>query len=179
MNGTIKGWQELFRYDRWAMERVVEVLERNRPSGMDLGVKSEPLVRAGRLIAHLATAQRVWLSRVKGDGEEPAVLWPVWPRVGGLRLVRDASDAWLDFLERLPQAELDREVHYRNTRGIPFTIRLDRILQHVVNHGTHHRGQVLEAFRHLDIPRPVLDFIAFDREVESLQAPAEQAPEAG
>lgn len=130
-------------------------------------------------MAHLATAQRVWLSRIEGDGEESTVLWPVWPRVVGVRLVRDASDAWLDFLDRLPQADMDRAVHYRNTRGVPFTTRLDRILQHVVNHGTHHRAQVLEAFRHLDIPRPVLDFIAFDREAESVRARAEELPEAG
>lgn len=163
MNGTPAGWRELFAYDRWANARALDALVGSDPwrSG---GAQEGPLARAGQLLAHVAIAKEVWLARV--EGREPAAdtLWPPCPAdAGASRLARSAA-AWEGWLDRLGAEALEREVGYRNTAGAAFTTRLDRILQHVVNHGTHHRGQVTELLRARDVPRPPLDYVAFTRE---------------
>jgi uncharacterized damage-inducible protein DinB len=45
------------------------------------------------------------------------------------------------FVEGLAEADLTRPVHYRNTEGKAFQVALGALLQHVVNHATHHRSE--------------------------------------
>jgi len=48
---------------------------------------------------------------------------------------------------------------YRNTRDEPMTARRDQILAHVLNHGTHHRGQITAAVTAMGHPAPELDLL--------------------
>jgi uncharacterized damage-inducible protein DinB len=41
----------------------------------------------------------------------------------------------------LADADLARPVHYKNTQGQEFQVALGALLQHVVNHATHHRSE--------------------------------------
>jgi uncharacterized damage-inducible protein DinB len=45
------------------------------------------------------------------------------------------------FLAGLAEADLTRPVQYRNTEGKEFQVALGALLQHVVNHATHHRSE--------------------------------------
>ncbi len=53
------------------------------------------------------------------------------------------------FLEALAEDRLNGPLHYRDLAGKPMTLRLVHSLQHVVNHGTYHRGQVTTLLRQL------------------------------
>jgi uncharacterized damage-inducible protein DinB len=53
------------------------------------------------------------------------------------------------FLEGLTEDRLNSPLHYRDMAGKAMTLRLVHSLQHLVNHGTYHRGQVTTLLRQL------------------------------
>ena len=69
---------------------------------------------------------------------------------------------------RLPSADLDRVVEYHNTKGHAFSNPMWQMLQHLVNHGTYHRGQITTMLRQLGATPLTTDLIAFYREQAGL-----------
>ena len=60
-----------------------------------------------------------------------------------------------------------RLIDYKSFAGEPFTNTLGQIVQHVVNHGTYHRGQVATMLRQLGAQAISSDLICFYRERDS------------
>jgi uncharacterized damage-inducible protein DinB len=129
---TIDDVRDLFAYERWATARLLAVLP-----GVDEETWSSANVidkrgLGGILVHHLGAYQR-WRHGLAEDGgtgvserdplptpEALIALWEAeWP----------AMDAWL--------ATLDDPWLTRDDEGVRF----DRMLQHVVNHGTQHRSE--------------------------------------
>jgi uncharacterized damage-inducible protein DinB len=135
--------RELYDYHRWANRRLFAVATGlGEGATRDLGRHwSMPSVKG--MFAHLCGADLIWLERWKGT--LPA------------RLLGDADFATLEevrarwdpveveqraFVEGLAEADLEHPVSYRNIEGAEFTVRLGSLLQHVVNHATHHRSEI-------------------------------------
>ena len=57
----------------------------------------------------------------------------------------------------------EQAIDYRSTRGDAFTTPLWQQLQHVVNHSSYHRGQVVTLLRQLGVDPIGTDLIAFYR----------------
>ena len=95
------------------------------------------------MFAHLYGADRIWLSRWTG---------PVPSRMAGdadfatmeeLRGKWDALEAeQRAFVDGLSASDLTRLLAYTNNQGIQAEVALAPLLQHVVNHGTHHRSEI-------------------------------------
>jgi uncharacterized damage-inducible protein DinB len=68
------------------------------------------------------------------------------------------------FVQKLSASDLDGVVEYRNTKGHAFSNPMWQMLQHLVNHGTYHRGQITTMLRQLDAIPVTTDLIAFYRE---------------
>jgi uncharacterized damage-inducible protein DinB len=68
-------------------------------------------------------------------------------------------------LARLGPEAVERTIEYQDLRGNDRSDVLWQMLQHVVNHGTYHRGQITTMLRQLDVAPPKsMDLIAFYRE---------------
>jgi len=67
------------------------------------------------------------------------------------------------FLSKLDEGSLRQVIRYRNTAGEPFESSLSRMLRHVVNHSTYHRGQVVTMLRQVGAEAPATDLILFFR----------------
>ena len=134
--------RELYDYPRWANRRLFDVAV-----GLGDGVTKDmgkhwsvPTVKG--MFAHLCAADVIWLSRWKGTppGRLPADV--DFPTMADLRGRWDQVEAeQRAFVERLDEAALARPVTYRNANG-EFTAPLSPMLQHVVNHATHHRSEL-------------------------------------
>jgi uncharacterized damage-inducible protein DinB len=64
----------------------------------------------------------------------------------------------------LTQEDLDRVVEYKTITSGVFRNALSQALQHAVNHGTYHRGQITTLLRQLEAKPLGTDLIYFHRE---------------
>ena len=134
--------REHYDYHRWANRRLFDLA-----SGLGDGVTRDmgahwscPTLKG--MFAHIYGADNVWLSRWKGSS--PSRLWgdADFASMTELRARWDAFEAeQRAFVDGLAEADLTRPVHYRNTEGKAFQVALGALLQHVVNHATHHRSE--------------------------------------
>jgi len=63
-------------------------------------------------------------------------------------------------------------IHHKTTAGVAQAAPLWQMLQHLVNHGTYHRGQVATLLRQLGAKPISTDLILFYRERAAAQARA-------
>jgi len=135
-------------YDDWANREVLRHLQR----------ESLPPPACVRWFAHVLGAQSEWLARIRGERSELEV-WPTLtldelePHLGRLRT------AWSHLVAGLGEHGLERTVTYTNSKGQPWTSRVEDILTHVLLHGAHHRGQIASAMREADLSTPYTDYI--------------------
>jgi uncharacterized damage-inducible protein DinB len=135
--------RELYGYHWWANRRLFDVA-----AGLgdavtrDMGKHwSVPSVKA--MFAHLYGADFIWLSRWKGGSPGRLPGDADFPTLGQLRAAWDALEVeQRAFVEGLGEADLARPVTYKNTAGEEFRVALGPLLQHVVNHATHHRSEI-------------------------------------
>ena len=149
---------ELLTYHRWATLRVLEATEALSPQDFARDLKSSHGGVRGTL-AHLLGADAAWAGRLLG-ADPPFALPKEFTDVAALR------EPWLAVLDAYPDvlARLSPEdqIVYRNSAG-PQQSSVAQIVRHVVNHGTHHRGQVVTMLRQLGAAAPNTDLIAFYR----------------
>ena len=85
-----------------------------------------------------------------------------FPDLPTLRRAWEAHERTLRaFVASLDDAGLQRSVSYRSFAGVEGTSAMWEMLQHVVNHGTYHRGQVTMALRQLGATPPAVDFLVY------------------
>ena len=157
--------QTLVDYHYWARDRLFPAVETlsdeqlRRPLGNSFSSVFDTMV-------HLCGADWIWRSR--WEGESPMAL----PKPELYHDLSKVRAAWLDeerriraIVDRLGPEGILRPVEYtgwdRRRQAQPFW----QMLQHVVNHGSYHRGQVTTMLRQLDAaPAKSMDLIAFYRE---------------
>jgi uncharacterized damage-inducible protein DinB len=65
------------------------------------------------------------------------------------------------YLEKISDADVSRELGYKRFTGEDYSLPLGQQLQHVVNHATLHRGQVVGMIRQLGIVPPSTDLLFY------------------
>ena len=133
----------LYDYHRWANRRLFDTAlllgsEVARAVGQQF---SFPTLKG--MFAHLYGADAIWLSRWKGSPSKPMQGDADFSTVGDLRAKWDLLEAeQRAFVDGLSERDLPRLVTYTNNQGVESRVALGPLLQHVVNHATHHRSEV-------------------------------------
>jgi len=134
--------RELYDYHHWANRRLFELAAGLGDSATrDMGKHwSFPTLKG--MFAHVYGADNVWLTRWKGSSPTRLLGDADFASMAELRTRWDVLEADQHaFVGGLAEADLTRPVHYRNTEGKEFQVALGALLQHVVNHATHHRSE--------------------------------------
>ena len=63
-----------------------------------------------------------------------------------------------EYLQSLDEVTLEHPLTYVNTRGEEWTYPLWRMIMHLLNHQSYHRGQITTLLRMLGVQRPRVDF---------------------
>jgi uncharacterized damage-inducible protein DinB len=135
--------RELYDYHRWANHRLFDVGNGlGEAVTRDMGKHwSVPTVKG--MFAHLYAADAIWLSRWKGTSPARLPGDADFPTMADLRRRWDLLETeQREFVDGLGAADLARPVTYKNTSGEQFAVALGPLLQHVVNHATHHRSEL-------------------------------------
>lgn len=146
---------KLFLFNEWANGRLLSVLGRSNYWDQKISA----------LMVHVVAAQGLWLDRThlkQGNYR----LWEPKPLEEVVTLARESDSAWNQFAASLTAIRLSEQIPYVNTRGVAYQNTIQEILTHVINHGSHHRGQANLLIRQAGFEPPLIDFIAFVRNEE-------------
>ncbi|MEO9511042.1 MAG: DinB family protein [Flavobacteriaceae bacterium] len=110
--------------------------------------------------SHILNAHHIWNKRI---AEKP-VEFDVWQ----VHLIESWEDIHYEnqrtSFEIITNADdFSKRIDYENSKGRTYANELKDILFHIVNHSTHHRGQILSDFRANNITPNDLDFITYKR----------------
>jgi uncharacterized damage-inducible protein DinB len=131
----------LLDYHYWARDRLLDAIEPLTPEQLtrDLGNSFKSIRDT---VAHVHAAEWAWYSRWQGTS--PTALLPA-DRFADVAAVRQA---WTDlerdvraYVERLGD-DVDRVIDYKLLNGSAGSSPFWQMLQHVVNHATHHRSEI-------------------------------------
>jgi uncharacterized damage-inducible protein DinB len=125
-----------FAYDAWANREVLA----------GLTASAHPAARPRQLLAHILSAELLWLERIR---KQPQSL-PVWPDFTLDQCearIAELARLWREFLGQLSDAGLSEKVTYKNSKGEPWTSTVVDILTHIVLHSAYHRGQIASQVR--------------------------------
>jgi uncharacterized damage-inducible protein DinB len=154
----------LVDYTEWANHRILDTASTLSVEDFRRDLRASHGGVRGTL-AHSYGAELVWLERFEGAPPSSMPKESEFEDVAALRARWTALEArrrsWLDSLGKDAG---DRVVTYRNLKGDPFSSALWPLVQHLANHGSYHRGQVVVLLRQLGVKPPTTDLVAFDRE---------------
>jgi uncharacterized damage-inducible protein DinB len=162
----VRAIQELYAYNRWANNRVFDVVATLTPDQFtrDLG-SSYPSLRD--TILHIIWAEWIWLQRWKGISPQSVL------QVGDFLSPDTLRAKWSEveieqraFLKTVTSEGLLAAVPYINLQGQTWQYPLWRQMYHVVNHSTYHRGQLTTMLRQLGAQAVATDFLVFYDELE-------------
>ena len=153
----------LFDFDRWAMERTLAVVSAISPDQYKKNLATSHGSVHGTL-CHAIAAGRLWLDRLKG---KPSPVMTTEQEIPGLPELQGLWQAWQTemstFLATLTDASVQNPFSHTDSKGRTFSYPMSNVLQHLVNHTTYHRGQVIAMLRQLGAKPVNCDFIYYLR----------------
>ncbi len=154
----------LYDYNAWANRRALDAAANltpeqfTKPLGSSFGSVRDTL-------AHILGAEWIWLERFQG--RSPASL----PDVSQYSDIDTLRERWteqegrlLNFVGKLRQEDLDQVMEYKTLKFGVYRNPLWQSMQHLVNHGTYHRGQITTLLRQLGAQPILTDLMHFYRE---------------
>ena len=160
--------RHLFDYTEWANELALKAAAELS----DEDLRRDFKISHGSIFAtllHMAGAEWIWLERWHGRSPAKKEAWSLWTTDSCADL-EVLNQRWSELIERRAQliSQLDEpglaaELPFKLLSGDPNSLRLVDQMQHVVNHATLHRGQVVGMIRQLGIAPPATDLLFYLR----------------
>jgi uncharacterized damage-inducible protein DinB len=152
--------RQLFDFDHWANGRALE-----RATDDD--------TEALREMGHVYFAQDVWYQRITTgtfpDGREPFAAMTI---AAVCRMRDDWLPRWRALLDGQTTDPDQALIAFTQAGGAELTLPLAEILQHVINHGTHHRGKAIAALRRAGREPLNVDYMCYIRLQRGLPLPS-------
>lgn len=137
-----------FAYDEWANREVLGAVR----------VSAAGKERSLQLMAHIVSAERLWLERLRGLPQS----LPVWPNFALEECERQAaelSQLWREYMDLITAGDVSLSISYKNSKGESWTSTIEEVLTHVIMHSAYHRGQIASHMRANGQTPPYTDFI--------------------
>ena len=160
--------RHLFDYTEWAND-----LARNAAAGLaDDDLRRDFKISHSSIfgtLLHMAGAEWIWLERWQGRSPVGKEAWSLWTIDSCHDLAtlqrrwRDVIDGRAAFIAGLDESRLAAELPFTLLNGDSSSLPLVGQMQHVVNHATLHRGQVVGMIRQLGSAPPSTDLLFYLR----------------
>ena len=132
----------------------------------DVGISHHSIF--GTLV-HMAGAEWIWLERWNGRSPSKDEAWTLWSTESCEDLAT-LKDRWASLIHdrarlvsELDETRLAAELPFKLLSGDPSSMPLVHQMQHVVNHATLHRGQIVGMIRQLGLEPPATDLLFYLR----------------
>ncbi len=151
----------LYNYNRWANATVLDAVSKLTPEQFVRDLQSSHSSVRDTL-AHNLAAEWIWLERWKGVSPKGLLSSSDFPTVESLATRwAEVEKGYAEFIGKITDESLATQITYTNTRGEQWTYPLGRMIQHVMNHSTYHRGQVTTLLRQLGAEVKPVDLLVF------------------
>ncbi len=143
-------FNQLFDYNFYCNKKLIELCSAtdNIPE------------KSVELFSHLLNAHHIWNARILGKISELEV-WQIHAIEDWGDIHYENQRSSFDITSNTDN--FDGRIDYENSEGRLFTNTLQDILFHIVNHSTHHRGQIMMDFRQHSIEPLPLDYVYYKR----------------
>jgi len=159
--------RHLFDYTEWANGLALSAAVQLADDDLRRDFKISHSSIFGTLL-HMAGAEWIWLERWHGTspGKEA---WSFWTADSCSDLATlqqrwsEVVDRRAGFIRELDEVRLSAQLSFTLLNGDSSSMPLVNQMQHVVNHATLHRGQVVGMIRQLGIAPPATDLLFYLR----------------
>jgi uncharacterized damage-inducible protein DinB len=160
--------QQLLTYTEWANDLTMDAAAKLPGESLnhDFGISHKSIF--GTLV-HMAGAEWIWLKRWNGYSPAKAEAWSRWSTESCAELAT-LKGHWAElvnqrtqYVSQLDESALAADLPFKLLSGDPSSMPLVHQMQHVVNHATMHRGQVVGMIRQLGLEPPATDLIFYLR----------------
>ncbi len=155
---------EYTQYNVWANETICSFLLQLTAEQWNLPQASS-FDSIRKTVNHIADSEFNWLKRLHGDS-----LWEDKEKLLGddipamLQFWISQSRQFVDCVQQSEEDQLKRIIAYKNREGKAYETSFYRIVMHVMNHSTYHRGQLITLLRGAGFTRvTTTDLISFYR----------------
>ena len=175
---TVEEIRTLLVYNAWANRRLLAAARPLSAGEFTRDLQSSHSSVRGTLV-HLIGGHWVWLRLWLGEGTTEIVarcgaLWDPqnFPDVTSLEAAHDEIDLeQTAFIDSVTDERLNTPMRFQSFQGEERELSLSQMIQHVVNHSTYHRGQVVTLLRqHGQVP-PGTDLSTFLVQGATARAP--------
>jgi uncharacterized damage-inducible protein DinB len=140
---------KLISYDHWANEKIITAMSQveNLPPGTT------------ELLSHILAVSSIWLSRTKGE-KETANRFDLYAFEECDELNRRMQSNWIAYIKSLEEVE---KIMRFKLLGQQSQMTVSDCINHVVVHGSYHRGQIVALLKGQMPELPTTDFVLFAR----------------
>jgi uncharacterized damage-inducible protein DinB len=164
MHDTIK---EYLAYNEWATKKINQYCASVKEHDWDEAIPGS-FDTLRKTFYHTIDAQSIWLQRLAGK-KEIQIFSKQNPNIQGAMNVyaltsRDLSALYYSYAPE----QLSQSIEVYDMSGNLHLDEIQDIFMHVVNHGTYHRGQIINFMRKLGYTEnvPATDFIKYKRSLK-------------
>jgi uncharacterized damage-inducible protein DinB len=165
---TVDDIRTLFAYNSWANRRLLTTARLLAAEDYARDLRSSHDSVRGTLV-HILGSHWVWLRRWLGEPSEQIVARcdAVWdptnfPDVAALEAAHDTLERDQNaFMANLADDQITIRRTFKNFQGKEWHLSLAEQMQHVINHSTYHRGQVVTLLRQLGHVPPGTDYTTY------------------
>jgi uncharacterized damage-inducible protein DinB len=151
-------------YHIWANQQLLDLIS-NLPEETVMTEVPSSFVSLHKTILHLLDAESIWWQRMK---LQERLTIPSDQFAGNTRLaaqqLQQLDRQWHEWIVGAQEHVLQHVFQYHNSKREIFKQPIYQMLLHLFNHGTYHRGQLVNQLRQLGIAKiPPTDFIIWSR----------------
>src|SRR5262245_56663724 len=151
----------LFAFNTWANHKMLAACQVLTAEEFSKDLHNSFGSVRGTLV-HIMGAEWVWLQRWLGDSPRALFSQEAFPNLTSI------ESRWITlqqeqqaFIATLTDERLTEKLAYTNFKGQRFEYTIAHMIQHVVNHSSYHRGQIVTLLRQLGRPAPSTDLLLY------------------
>lgn len=156
--------KQMAAYNIWANQKLIDLILSlpEEKQKQDLPSSFKSLIQT---MLHMLDAESIWWQRLKLSER---ITRPSENFKGSMKDIADSlliqNKQWEDWVNNASDMALEHVFQYFNVKKESFKQPIYQMLLHVFNHGTYHRGQLVNMLRQLGVEKiPATDFIVWSR----------------
>jgi uncharacterized damage-inducible protein DinB len=151
-------------YNIWASQKIIELIL-SLPEEKQLAEVPSSFNSLYKTVLHMWDAESIWWQRLK---LHERIIRPSDNFNGSMKDVSNGllnqSKQWEEWISNASDLSIEHVFQYQTFDGTQYKQPTWQMLQHVLNHGTYHRGQLINILRQLGVEKiPQTDFILWSR----------------